>query len=816
MKTLTAAVQSILAGQQNYDAMIVVKIEWPTTNPSSSLLPTPEYYGDKTTTIGSIQVIGAITSMSPISSAVGPDYSAAVSTVSVSLIDPGGLLYLRTALLSSAPLEVTPVTVYLYVSHPTIATGEADLVELLKGQMGSPIRAKESDATFSFDIVSAVTSKQATYVLDQELDPLVPDESDGAVIPICFGVPRDVPAVLFRRGPQTRIIQDTDSADTKISIEDGDTFPAGVKTLRMEDEFLTGSIANDEITVTARNVNKFSNLVTGPRPGGDIDATNPFVIYCADASQDHTGAYVIFDATQVPGTNSSKRASLCVAQKGKKLVFDKPWTNTTGANWLVGAGVTYDVRRYAWEWIDKPASKNAYQWTIQAGASVTQPGNDGATYLVSSIPAQTPLSSTILAVRAYRTYQQGRLGITSRQLVAVPTSLWTASNALVQLPDGQGGLTPASCLQIVFPTALSSLNQGWDDGRVFVTFKSSVGTNPSEQIAYLLQNKTNISVDVPSFTAVFNSIVKYRADFAVLGESDALALCHDIAYQARCALLVFGTTAKIRYLSRPPTSTAFVLRNNATREDSFDLTLTPDTDIATSIKARWRVNYTGEKERKYPARANVPIYGVRPEEREFYIYQRKSLVKKSATFWVNRRSRTWKLIEVEADLQAIVVEPLDGVQQSMNDIFITDPTLCEAWSVDYSSLPHAIRLQLWVPFESGSNFITSNAYLTDTGDPTIGDPAPKSAKSTIARICPFPFTMVSEPLQTAVPCTILKLITSKTAEIALFPQGLSGPQGGTAFLSVLGIPSANFAAGKSGVAWRLPDGSYVSDVFAGG
>jgi hypothetical protein len=106
--------------------------------------------------------------------------------------------------------------------------------------------------------------------------------------------------------------------------------------------------------------------------------------------------------------------------------------------------------------------------------------------------------------------------------------------------------------------------------------------------------------------------------------------------------------------------------------------------------------------------------------------------------------------------------------------------------------------------------------LSDAGDPTIGDPAPKIAKTLIARMCPFPFTMVSEPLVTAVPVQILKVILPlKNAEIAVFPNGLSGPQSGTAFLAVLGVTNTtNFAVGKTGLAWRLPDGTYVSDVFA--
>lgn len=816
MKMLTPAVKAKLESQHGIDLQCIVKVEWP------SPLPTT-YYGDKTTQIGTIAVQGAIAQMTEITSEVGPEYGGTTSGVTVHLIDPTGLLYLHvmhpTAV--NEPVELVPVTIYAHLA----GTGEADLLELLVGKIGSPLRYDENERHLVFDVISPVTSSPANHVLDQDLDEDVPDESDGAVVPLCYGVPRDVAAVLWRRGPRTRLLNDIDSTDTKFDVEDGDTFPGGQITLRVEDEFLTGTVANDEVTVSARNVNKYSNLVTANRPSNDKDRDNPFVLWAQNASQDHVGQYVIFAASQVPGSgggSDSGRNNLCVAQRGTKLVFAKPWSSGSGGFWLIGSGLTYNVRRYAFDWVNQAinaSTDDVSAWTIQAGALVTQRNNDFATYIASTLP-----TDQVLRVRAYRTYQQGKLGITERRLVNVPSTLYAVTNEIVSLPNGAGQLEDVVACLIHFPTALGSLNQGWDDSVVYITQKSDVRENPVDQIEHLILTKTTgLVIDAASFAQARSDVSKYRSDFATTDERDALQLAHDIAFQSRLALIISGNKAKLRYLSKAPvqTSATYVLRNQQARRETFVLTSSDVEDLATVFRGRWRVNYTGDKERTYRKRHNVKKFGVRVYERELFTLQRRSLVVKTATFWNNRFARVWRIVEVEVDPLAIALEPWDEVLLSMSGIVLTDPTMVQVHSVVICSQPWSVRLRLWTPVESGTNFPSPAAYQQDGGDTKPDDPAPKVGKANIARIAPFPFTMISEPLQTAVPVEIIKVITNtanaKRAEVDVYPAGFAFPKSGTAFLSVVNpqnVPSNLWVVGSRGLAWQSPGGDYLSDVWA--
>lgn len=802
MKTLTAPVINALSSKVGIDAQIVLKIEFPP--PFGT-----EWYGDKTTTIGTKNVVGAIKSMSEISASVGQDFGPAVSSVQVELIDPGGLLYLHITA-STEPIELSPVTIYLHIT----GTGEADLVELMRGVMGAPIDYSDAERTLRFDVVSPVRSTPATYTLDQELDSSVPDESDGAVLPLCFGVPRDVPAVLYRRGPQTRLLEDIDSSDTKFEVENAGDFPSGTLTLRIEDEMVTATISGNEVTASARNVQKYSNLLTATRPSADPDKNNPFVLWCTDASKDHVGNYVIIDADDVPGTNGSSRARLCVAQKGTKLVFDKPWTGVSGGLWTPGANLTYDVRRYAFEWVNV-LGVNANQWQTQAGASVTVfkdssgAGQEFADYIVNTVA-----SNDVLRVRAYRTYQNGKLGLTEKRLVSVPTSLWSWSNVSLNVADGSGVLVTKTVTRVRFPVALGMLNQGWDDGQVFVSLESSIGTNISDQIKWLLQNRTNVTVNTASFNAAATQLSKYRADFAIRDDADALEVAHALAWQGRSALTVFGATARLIYLSATPSTYEFALTEADVVRDSYRLGLTTVEDVKTVLRGTWRRNYTGDGERIVRRRKNVASFGARRWTKDFFAFQRVSLVRKTGTFWNNRYSRTWKLVTVDADLSMIVAEPLDRVAMQLP--FTLLPSVI-GWVHDvlYSSFPHRIKLLVWMPLESGQNFVSASAYLDDSGDSAISDPDFPNAKQLIARIAPFAFSMYSEPLQQAMPVKILKVITSKTAEVEIYPNGLSFPASGTDFLTVLGTPAAvNWQVGKTGLAWRMPGGDLVSDVWA--
>lgn len=797
MKTLSPAVTNALAAKVGIDAQIVMKIEFPA--PFGT-----EWYGDKTTTISGTNVTGAIKSMSEISSLVGPDFGPAVSSVQVELIDPGGLLYLHV-LASSGAIELSPVTIYLHIEGTAIG----DLVELMRGVMGSPIDYSDADRTLRFDVVSPIRSTPLTYTLDQELDPFVPDESDGQVLPLCFGVPRDVPAVLHRRGPQTRLLEDIDSSDTKFELENAADFPSGTLTLRIEDEMVTATISGNDVTASARNVQKYSNLTTATRPSADPDKNNPFVLWCTDANKDHVGNYVIIDADDVPGTNASSRARLCVAQKGTKLVFDKPWTGVSGGLWTPGSGLTYDVRRYAFEWVNV-LGVNANQWQTQAGAAVTVFGLEGADYIASAVAA-----TDVLRVRAYRTYQNGRLGMTEKRLVSVPSSLWTHLNTTVQVADGSGATVSQTVALVRFPVALGMLNQGWDDSQIFVSLRSSIGTNISDQIKWIIQNRTNATINASSFTTAATDLAKYRADFAIRDDADALEVAHALAWQGRAALTVFGSTARLTYLSKTPTSTEFAIKETDIARDSYRLGLTTVEEVKTVLRGTWRRNYTGDGERIVRRRKNVANFGARRWSKDFFAFQRVSLVRKTATFWNNRYSRTWRLLSVDADMSMIRAEPLDRVSVQLPFTLHANGLVGWVHDVLYSSMPHRIKLLIWLPIESGPNVVSANAYLDDSSDTAISDPTFPNAKQLIARIAPFAFSMYSEPLQQAMPVKILKVLTTKTAEVELYPNGLAFPASGTDFLTVLvAPPAANWAVGKTGLAWRMPGGDLVSDTWA--
>lgn len=806
MKTITAAAQSVLDVGRAIDAQIIVKIEW--ASPFSTT-----YYGAKTFDLpdGSttIPVLGRVGDISEIVNGVGPKWGPAAASAQLKLIDPDGLLYLRYL---TTAVEQVPITVYLYVA----GTEADDLIELVRGVAGSPITYIDNEGALQIDIVSPIRSTPLSYTLDQDLDDDVPDESDGAVVPLAMGYPRDVPAVLYRRGPDTRTIHDFDSSDTKIEVEDGSKFPAGVLTLRIEDEMVTATIAGDEITASARNVQKFSNLKTATRPSNDVDKDNPFVLWCADESKDHVGNYVVIESSQVPGTNGSVRANYCVAQKGTKLVFEKPWTAVNKGLWLVPAGIQYDVKRYDFVWVDTLAA-NANQWQTQAGARVTCFADaSGASLEYAEYLASAVASDSVVRVRAYRTYQQGKLGLTERRLVTVPSSLYSWSNANVLVANGSGSLVNITATKIRFSTALGMLNQGWDDSAIFVTMKSSIGKNIADQIEWLLQNRTNATVNAASFAAAQTALSKYRADFAITEDVDALTVAHDLAWQARSALLLQGPEAKLVYLSATPSTASFQLKELHLARDSYMLELSEIEDIETILRATWRLNGTGEKERRLRQRKNVTKFGARTAFRDIWAFAKRSLVRKTADFWNKRNSRAWRRVAGESHhLATVALDPLDTVSVQLPFSLLTNGTIGRVLRVVYKPKPHTIALSIWLPIESGALVQSSNAYLDDSSDAAIADPTVKAAKQIIARTAPFGFSTIAESFQTAVPVKILKVITAKTAEIEIYPTGLNSTPSGTAFLTVLSTPqAANWAVGKTGLAWQLPAGDFVSDVFA--
>jgi len=267
--------------------------------------------------------------------------------------------------------------------------------------------------------------------------------------------------------------------------------------------------------------------------------------------------------------------------------------------------------------------------------------DENITYLVSIIPG------TVLAVKAYKTFEGGE-----RHLVNVPNNLWWAE-------DHDYG--PISATQVVVRKPLSSYEgQGWSD-QIYVTFQSSVGPHTCDILAHIIDNYTDLAYDSTSFTAIRSKLDPFPMNFPILDRKNTIEVLQEIAFQARCALWLSNGTFYIKYLAEEPSSDATITVSDLDSEVGLDVEMTSTEDLVTKMIVEWRLSWAEDDPNKIILRHNVRKYGTQQETFDFYCFNQPDIVMKVATFWLIRKSNTWKKVRFRTFLQMLNLETFDTV-----------------------------------------------------------------------------------------------------------------------------------------------------------
>lgn len=276
---------------------------------------------------------------------------------------------------------------------------------------------------------------------------------------------------------------------------------------------------------------------------------------------------------------------------------------------------------------------------IDSGSRVSIASDENITYLVSIIPG------TVLAVKAYKTFEGGE-----RRLVNVPTDLWWVETK---------NYGPISAVQIVTVKPLSSYkDQGWSDD-LYVTFQSTVGPHTCDIFEHIIDNYTDLEYDTTSFTAIRSKLDPFPMNFPILDRKNTLEVLQEIAFQARCALWLSNGTFYIKYLPEEPTSDATITVSDLEAEAGVTVELTSTEDLVTKMIVEWRISWAEDDPNKVILRHNVSKYGTQQETFDFYCFNQPDIVLKAATFWLIRKSNTWKKVHFTTFLQQLALETFD-------------------------------------------------------------------------------------------------------------------------------------------------------------
>jgi hypothetical protein len=474
-----------------------------------------------------------------------------------------------------------------------------------------------------------------------------------------------------------------------------------------------------------------TNIRLGNRDVGD---TNPskFWLAAADASYDLKGKFCLWQGGDVP----HYKIIYVNDQDGEECYFEPIVWDISGE-----VNPTYTLKVFEAEdgfiketapfvlsrWLDLCTANRTMsnRWNITVPEFITGTDNlpsvnwgfdvgdtmyiDTAytdLYVANLIP-----STEIKEVLAYRNLDGGKV------LVPIPSRYYTAH--LNYTIAGQNATV------IIFDRPLDQYEQEeWDASKIFVTLVSSEGSNTADIIEYLIDNYTSLSADSTTFAAVETALTNYPSHFALLKRDNAIKTIEDIAWQARCATTIINNVVYIHYIASEPSSQQTITESDI-EFGTLRLKYTTTEELVTKLIAKWRTDYS-EDERSIVLRNNIPKYGILEKTFNFYIYNIKELVEKSATFWLTRYSNTWKLLDFECFLNVLKLDPLDGITLDFNNTYVADSDITGVIKkVSYNPNDYRLAFEIWTAVRADMMTPYSLAWPADAAAgleyPTVDD-----------------------------------------------------------------------------------------------
>jgi hypothetical protein len=147
-----------------------------------------------------------------------------------------------------------------------------------------------------------------------------------------------------------------------------------------------------------------------------------------------------------------------------------------------------------------------------------------------------------------------------------------------------------------------------------------------------------------------------------------------------------------------------------------EVELTPTEALVTKMIISWRISWApgqndrvrnkvdpDKSEKKMILRHNVTRYGIQEEEYNWYIYNQPDIIFKCATFWLIRKSHTWKRIKFTTFLQKLNLETFDPVNLEFAGGYVANGNIkALVEQANYNSEDNTIDFECLVPVKAGT------------------------------------------------------------------------------------------------------------------
>ncbi len=735
MRNLSGDALNKLATKLGTEPVTIIEIDW--VEDGSSIL-----YADRTvgTILGKIQEVGDLDNV------INVTDSDSSQELTITLDDTDGTI---KAILDTNDIHKRSARVYQWFEGLDLD----DRFMLFAGKISSPIHWSERDRTVSLTIISQIEDKELGFSAEEGDFRWIPKDLIGKTWPMIFGTVQDVPALQFNKAVTGTTLCPIGAV---IGAQYHDAVPLGGSDPSWGISLGMAAMQRSMLwcVIEAMNTAAFRCSLSNPskaaeyqaRAADALDNINAINAQIAQASAQKAsqaacaknqrsltvanargtgcnpvrilggedfpqqtdislkvGGSVVrgyFDGDKfhyITVSNAAKETK--AAKKYENSIEQQCSTPSPGQSYdfstdvPCGLGNTWPAAcrcRYYGFFIGSSShtsrpNTNAvaeHIW-IDSGARATLYSDENITYLASIIPG------TVLAVKAYKTFEGGE-----QRLVNVPNNLWRVETK---------NYGPVTATQIVVVKPLSSFeDQGWSDD-IYVTYQSSVGPHTCDILQHIINNYTDLMYDSTSFAAIRSKLDPFPMNFPILSRKNTLAVLQEIAFQARCALWLSNGKFYIKYLPEEPTSDSTISLTDLDADMGVEVELTSTEDLVTKMIVEWRLSWAKDDPNKLILRHNVKKYGTQQETFDFYCYNQPDIILKAATFWLIRKSNTWKKVRFKTFLQKLALETFDTVTLDFGSKGFVSTAAVKAIveEATYNSEDRMIDFTCWTPVKSG-------------------------------------------------------------------------------------------------------------------
>jgi hypothetical protein len=560
--------------------------------------------------------------------------------------------------------QFEPQRVQVAIYQQFRGNAQADLVTLHAGIINAPCAWSEKEHAVTLDVtdISTYFDRTVGNIADRLDFPLVVQTDENKVLPLVFGSVKRARAVGVGLGPVTSLARQMSIYDMGLFVTDANKFPQNAPTtLWIDGERISGQFNGNFFSVSERGaaVNVGHTTAASPDPQHLIDT------HLTGGDGRWVGYFVI---VTTPDGNTQR----------KYITSYDSSTHTLGFGITTGYWFVNPARPTEKEWVGDCLLNDGEPYSLPAGylyeiGTNIGPHPTGAkvylalssyVYVVNDAP-----SKAVLAVEGYG-YPLANVASTTNKMeewyCSLDPVLYTINLCDAQTCPGRSVTT------ISFNCPPSQLDTRLKNDDLWITLNGvesngdSTGTlitNPA-QIIYAIHTRwmgmTSLNIDMGSFTAAVAATAPLVMAFSLEKQMNGLALCADLAFQARCAEVFFAGQAKLLFLTNVMTPGGSPATSGADRYlASLDIARREWNQIITEVTGKYVDNAITETIILRSSAAEAFVGGRRAKTIDFWAYATAPPVQAVAQFWLNRWQYIWQQIALVDSLRRLDTVPYD-------------------------------------------------------------------------------------------------------------------------------------------------------------